>query len=157
MSRKRNARGRSQSEKFFRQPCQDFLLGTCTKSPCECWHLPEFQFLCLIRFVNSAISARFRTGRLRNSQTESQRKATFPTKKRKRRLECCGSCENCTTVVLCIPRHRAARICIDFTKGHTEAAQRHADIRENRGPSMKKKKKKTRQTSSSAQCIRYDI
>ena len=44
VSRKRNARGRSQSEKFNRQPCKFFLKGTCTKSPCEYWHLPECQF-----------------------------------------------------------------------------------------------------------------
>ena len=35
--RKRNARGRSQSEKFSRPPCKYFLNGICTKSPCECW------------------------------------------------------------------------------------------------------------------------
>ena len=44
MSRKRNARGRSQSEKFNRPPCKYFLKGTCTKSPCEYWHPPECQF-----------------------------------------------------------------------------------------------------------------
>ena len=44
VSRKRNARGRSQSEKFNRQPCKFFLKGTCTKSPCEYWHPPECQF-----------------------------------------------------------------------------------------------------------------
>ena len=43
-SRKRNARGRSQSEKFNRPPCKYFLRGTCTKSPCEYWHPPECQF-----------------------------------------------------------------------------------------------------------------
>ena len=41
VSRKRNARGRNQSEKFNRPPCKDFLKGTCTKSPCEYWHPPE--------------------------------------------------------------------------------------------------------------------
>ena len=44
MSRKRNARGRSQSEKFNRPPCKYFLKGTCTKSPCEYWHPPGCQF-----------------------------------------------------------------------------------------------------------------
>ena len=43
-SRKGNCGGRSQSEKFNRQPCKYFLKGTCTKSPCEYWHLPECQF-----------------------------------------------------------------------------------------------------------------
>ena len=44
MSGKRNARGRSQSEKFNRPPCKYFLKGNCTRSPCEYWHPPEFQF-----------------------------------------------------------------------------------------------------------------
>ena len=43
-SRKRNARGRSQSEKFNRPQCKYFLRGTCTKSPCEYWHPSECQF-----------------------------------------------------------------------------------------------------------------
>ena len=43
-SRKRNARGRSQSEKFNRPPCKYFLKGTCTESPCDYWHPPECQF-----------------------------------------------------------------------------------------------------------------
>ena len=42
--RKTNARGRSQPEKFNRPPCEYFLKGTCTKSPCEYWHFPECQF-----------------------------------------------------------------------------------------------------------------
>ena len=44
VSRKRNARGRSQFEKFNRPPCKYFLKGTCTKSHCEYWHPPECQF-----------------------------------------------------------------------------------------------------------------
>ena len=44
MSRKRNARGRSQSEKFNRPPCKYFLKGICTKWPCEYRHPPECQF-----------------------------------------------------------------------------------------------------------------
>ena len=44
VSRKRNARGRSQSEKFNRPPCKYFLIGTYTKPPCEYWQPPECQF-----------------------------------------------------------------------------------------------------------------
>ena len=44
VSRRRNARGRSQSVKFNRPPCKYFLKGTCTKSPYEYWHPPECQF-----------------------------------------------------------------------------------------------------------------
>ena len=39
--RKRNARDRSQSEKFNRPPCKYFLKGTCTKSLCQYLHPPE--------------------------------------------------------------------------------------------------------------------
>ena len=44
VSRKRNARSRSQSEKFNRPPCKYFLKGTCTKSLCEYGYPPESQF-----------------------------------------------------------------------------------------------------------------
>ena len=44
MSRKRNARRRSQSQKFNRQPCKNVLKGTCTKLLCDYWHPPECQF-----------------------------------------------------------------------------------------------------------------
>ena len=43
-SRKRNFRGRSPSGKTNRQPCKDFLKGTCTRLPCDDWHSPECQF-----------------------------------------------------------------------------------------------------------------
>ena len=43
-SRKRNLRGWSPSGKTNRQPCRDFLKGTCTKSPCDDWHPPGSQF-----------------------------------------------------------------------------------------------------------------
>ena len=44
VSRKRNARGRSQSEKFNRPPCKYFLKLSCTKLPCDYWHPLECQF-----------------------------------------------------------------------------------------------------------------
>ena len=44
-SRKRNLRGRSPSGKTNRQQCRDFLKGTCTKLPCDCWDPPECHFL----------------------------------------------------------------------------------------------------------------
>ena len=43
-SRKRSLRGRSQCGKSNRQPCKNFLKGTCTKLPCDYWHPPECQF-----------------------------------------------------------------------------------------------------------------
>ena len=41
---KRSLRGRSQSGKSNRQPCKNFLKGTCTELPGDCWHPPECQF-----------------------------------------------------------------------------------------------------------------
>ena len=38
---------------------ENFLKGTCTKSPCDYWHPPECQFRSQNRDVNSAVSARF--------------------------------------------------------------------------------------------------
>ena len=53
--------------------------------------------------------------RLMNNQTKSQRKASIRRKKRKRRQECCGHCEKCTTIGL-----RLARLgCVGFSKRKT--------------------------------------
>ena len=43
-SRKRSLRGRSQSGKSNRQPCKNFLKGTCAELLCDYWHPPECQF-----------------------------------------------------------------------------------------------------------------
>ena len=87
-----------------RQPCKDFLKGICTKLPCDNWHPPESQN----RVVHSAISARFRTGRLRNNQIKSRKRVV---------TKCSGHIDRCATVALCISRHRAAGIFIGFTEG----------------------------------------
>ena len=51
------------------------------------------------RVVRLETSVCFRIIRLMNNQIKSQ-KELFPKKKRKRRQECCGYCENCTTIGL---------------------------------------------------------
>ena len=62
--------------------------------------------------------------RLMNNQTKSLRKATFRTKKRKRRQECCGYCENCTTIGL-----RLARLgCVGFSKRQTVLLKDNSDV-----------------------------
>ena len=43
-SRKRSLRGKSPSGKTDRQPCKNFLKGSCTQLPCDYWHPPECQF-----------------------------------------------------------------------------------------------------------------
>ena len=69
----------------------------CTKLPCDNCHPPECQFHGQNRDVNSAISARFRKGRLRNNQIKAEEGWW---------QKCSGSLKRCATVGLCIPRHR---------------------------------------------------
>ena len=73
-SKKKNVRGRSPTGKFARQPCRDYLKGICTKSLCDCWHLPNVHSLSLNRVVNSAISARLHTGRLKGQPNKKPKK-----------------------------------------------------------------------------------
>ena len=40
-SRERSPRGRSPPWKTNRQPCKNFLKGTCNKLPCDYWHPPK--------------------------------------------------------------------------------------------------------------------
>ena len=40
---KKTLKGRSSFGKSNRQPCKNFLKGTCTKLPCDSWHPPECQ------------------------------------------------------------------------------------------------------------------
>ena len=56
-SRKRSLKSRSPSGKTIRQPCKNFLKGTCTKLPCDYWHPPECQgchFVHTILFLTRA-------------------------------------------------------------------------------------------------------
>ena len=70
--------------------------------------LPNDSFISLKRDVNSAISARFRTGRLRKNQVKKP--------KRNGDKSAVAFGERCATVGLRIAGHRAARILIDFTQ-----------------------------------------
>ena len=44
VSRKRSIRGNSNHGSILRQPCRNYLKGTCTRTCCEYWHPPECQF-----------------------------------------------------------------------------------------------------------------
>ena len=44
VSRKRSIRGKSNHGSFLQQPCRYYLKGTCTRTSCEYWPLPECQF-----------------------------------------------------------------------------------------------------------------
>ena len=42
--KKKSIQGKSLHGAILRQPCRYYLKGTCTRSPCECWHPPECHF-----------------------------------------------------------------------------------------------------------------
>ena len=64
----------SPSGKTNRLPCKNFLKGTCTSFLVTFGILPNVNSTSLNRGVNSAQSARFRTGRLRNNQIKGRRR-----------------------------------------------------------------------------------
>ena len=67
------------------------------------------------RAAKPVISVCSRIIRLMNNQTRKPKKGYCSHKKRKRRQECCGYCENCTTIGL-----RLARLgCVGFSKRQT--------------------------------------
>ena len=123
----------------------------------------------LKRDAKPRMSFRSRIIRLMNKQTKSPPKATILTKEETRRQECCGYCENCTTIGL-----RLARLgSIGFSKRktvpgkpmqkvlgpirrirYTQSTLHPASIREKKGPSLGKN---TSQKSSSAKSLRYEI
>ena len=97
------------------------------------------------------MSVCFRITRLMNNQKKS-RKKLLPKKKRKRRQECCGHCEKCITLGLCITRFMHSFLKVE-SLGETRCRKswnriqrvrlskstlRHASIREKKGPSLGK-------------------
>ena len=115
-SRKGTLRRRSSSEKSNRQQRKDFLNGTCTKLSCD--DFASFRmsiFQSLNRVANSAQSAPFLTGRLRNNQWQY-----------------CKMCDR--WVVYCKTQSRQN---LHRFFGRAQKS-RHADTRENTGPSLGK-------------------
>ena len=133
---------------ILRQPCRYFLKGTCTRSPCECWHPPECQFYKTELVCEQGISVCSRITRLMNKQTKSQRKAIVPQKRRKSDDKNAVACDKCTSIGLCLARFGVP----GFSKTHTvpkvlrsirrvrftQSTLRQAGIRENKGPSLGK-------------------
>ena len=74
VSRKKNLRGRSPSGKFDRQPCKNFFKGNCSNHIVTNGILPNVNSINLNRVVNSVISARLHTGRLRDNPAKSRRR-----------------------------------------------------------------------------------
>ena len=129
-SRKRILRGRSPSGKFNRQPCKDFLKGICAKWLCDNWHPPESQN----RVVHSAISGRFRTGRVRNNQIKRRKrvgdKNAVAILKDVRQLGCVFQ-DTAPLEPSSILRKGTKILGPIRPVRFTKATQRHADIREN--------------------------
>ena len=151
-SRKRNLRGWSPSGKINRQPCRDFLKGTCTKLPCDYWHPSECQF------YKSESGCKFG-----NKCSFPHRKVAEQPKKSRTLWWQKSSvfCERRATVGLCIAGQppKSSTILRSGSKvlgpirrvRFTRATLRHANILENKGPSLKKiKVKVSHQRSPSA-------
>ena len=170
VSKKRSIRGKGSHGSILRQPCRYYLRGTCTRTSCEFGIRPSAKSTKQKRVVNAEKSVCSRTKRLMSNQTKSQRKGLlFPHKKRKRRQECCGYCENCTTIGL-----RLARLgCVGSSKRKTAPVK---PMKKVMGPIRKVRftqptltsskypgKERTiawintSQTSTSAQSLRYEI
>ena len=103
MSKKRSIQGKSNHGAILRQPCRYYLKGTCTRSPCEYWHPPECQLY------------KTETGCKKPVISVCSRIIRFPQKKRKRRQECSGYCQKCTTIGL----HLGRLGCVGFPKRQT--------------------------------------
>ena len=100
-SRKKNLRCRSPSAKFARQPCRDYLKGTCTKSPCDDWHLPECQF------YKSGSGWKFGD---KSSVAQAGWGSTWQKGEKGWWQKCSGFVEKCSTVRLRISGHSVAWI-----------------------------------------------
>ena len=101
--------------------------------------LPNVSFISQNRAVNSAKSARFRTGRSRNNQIKSRRKggnkSAVARVKDVRQLGCVFQD---TEPLEALPNERKSTKILESIRRvqFIKASQRHANIRENRGPSL---------------------
>ena len=115
VSRKRSIRGKSNHGSILRQPCRYYLKGTCTRSPCEYRYPPEFyKHETGSEAWDNCLFPHHKVDEQPNKKAKGY--STLPKKKkRKRRQECGGYCENCTT-----NRLRLARLgCVGFSKRQT--------------------------------------
>ena len=105
VSRKRSIRGKSKHFATLRQPCRYYLKGTCTRSPCEYWHPPECHFYKSETGCKAEDWCFFPHHEVDEQPNKKpNERLLFPHKKWKRRQECCGYCENCTTIGLRLAR-----------------------------------------------------
>ena len=100
--------GRSPSGKISRQPSKHRLKGTCTNPSCKKWHSPEFLFYktkeeCKFKEKCSYVHCRVEEQERKRSKRNGNKSAV-------------GYIEGDTAIRLCISRHGAAEIFIDFTE-----------------------------------------
>ena len=118
-SRKRSLRGRSQSGKSNRQPCKNFLKGTCTYLV-TVGILPNVNSISLNRGVNSAQSAHFPRWRVEEQTNKRPKK---------------GDDKSAVAFVKDVRQLG----CVFFLDTESpEFALRQANMRENKGPSLNK-------------------
>ena len=111
VSRTRSIRGKSNDWSILRQPCRYYLRGTCTRTSCEYWHPPEFQFYESETGCKAGDKCLFPHYKVVEQPNKKAEKELLPKKKRNRRQECCGYREKCITIGLCSTRFR----CIGFS------------------------------------------
>ena len=124
--------------RILRQPCRYYLKGTCTRSPGEYWHPSECQFYKSETGCKFGAECSFPHWKVQKTKKDGDQSAVAVVKRR-------------TTVGLRISGHRAAgieslSISWKSTKvfgpirrvRFTKATQRHANIRGNKGPSLRK-------------------
>ena len=161
MSRKRDARGRSQSEELNRPPCKYFFKGTCTKSPCEYWHLVNVNSFKRSRDVSSAQSAHFQHWKVEERPNKKPKKGMTKVQllclKSVRQLSCVSQ-ETEPPESATIPRKGTFVLRPIRRVRFTSAALRQANIREKKGPSLGKIQVKMPQLRSPTLCnLRTDL
>ena len=109
VSRKRCIRGNSNHGSILRQPCRYYLRGTCTRASCEYWHPPVCQSYknetgCLV-----GDKCLFPHYKIDEQPNKKPKKSYFPKRRESDGQECCGYCEKCITIGLCITRFRCTR------------------------------------------------
>ena len=115
VSKKRSIQGKSNHGTILRQPCRYYLKGILARD-----RLVNIIILPSVNLQNRNGVVRLETSvcsriiKLMSNQQKAK-KNYYSHKKRKRRQECCGYCENCTTIGL-----RLARLgSIGFSKRKT--------------------------------------
>ena len=169
VSRKKSIKGKSNPGIILRHPSRYYLNGTCSRSLCECWHLPECQSHKNESGCKAGDKCLFPHRMVDEQPHKKPKKLPFLKRKKKRRQKCSGYCENYTTIGFCITRFR----CTGFTKRQTVPEKPNAEslgtnskntvhsvyASSSKYPGKERTIawKNTSQTSASAKSIRYEI